>query len=285
MKSVILESAQEILSKPRSASIPKDKLGYFKSLSARIDAMLQAMERGEKVDQRLYHKLEDELERFLDDAEHAITGREEDEDSAEDLEPDYENSISLEDDLANIYATWKFGYSHWDSEDEVATTIWDVIDDDWFKQEPQDTPRPVRSNHSTAQLIDLAKDAWQARQKRLGKLKRVVEQSEARQSHLWTSKEINFMLDRAKAKHGRDACIRLDDKKYSAGDKLPPSRQWDDGAPTDDVLDGTSVIGYPIQSHHAYRHAYAYVVKGDGYASGYDDGELVCLGAKVIEVL
>lgn len=87
------------------------------------------------------------------------------------------------------------------------------------------------------------------------------------------------MLNRAHAKYGKDVCICLDDKKYNIGDQLPSSKQWED------ILDGTSVIGYTIQSHHTYCHTYAYVARGDGYASGHDDGELVCLGAKVTDVL
>ncbi len=91
------------------------------------------------------------------------------------MEPDYENSISAEDDLANVYTRAISGemgaggnYGSWD---DVAEVVFHILSDDWFRQGPHDGPRPIRSKFTKQELISLAKDAWEVRQKRIKKLK------------------------------------------------------------------------------------------------------------------
>ncbi len=106
-------------------------------------------------------------------------------------------------------------------------------------------------------------------------------------ARLWTPEEINTMLDHAKRTHGNGAAIRLDDEVYQVGDVLPNSRIWDDGDPTDEMLDGTSVIGKKITSRSVggYFQKYAYIVKGDSHRGGEDNGEWVMRHAKVVGLL
>jgi hypothetical protein len=86
-----------------------------------------------------------------------------------------------------------------------------------------------------------------------------------------------------------------------AGTVLPPSRIWDDGAPTDKVLSGTSTVGIggaDQQSLEAalaqagiapygkpwqyYPGEHVYLVKGPSARKGYDDGERIIRNAQVV---
>ena len=90
--------------------------------------------------------------------------------------------------------------------------------------------------------------------------------------------------------------IRLDDEAYEVGDILPASRVWDDGEPTEDVLDGTSTVGLywekqlltrqaanKLAALYPYQHAY--LVVGTNGENGEDDGEVVIRNAKVVKQL
>lgn len=90
--------------------------------------------------------------------------------------------------------------------------------------------------------------------------------------------------------------IRLDDEAYEEGDILPVSRVWDNGEPTEDVLDGTSVIGLywhrMLRSRKAaealvalYPYRHAYLVIGMFGENGEDEGELIIRNAKVVKRL
>ena len=79
--------------------------------------------------------------------------------------------------------------------------------------------------------------------------------------------------------------IRMDDKLFVLGETVPNSRIWVDGEPTDQYLDGVSVIGYPITTDGLYVYDHAYLVEGDAREFGEDDGELILRNARVIAIL
>lgn len=79
--------------------------------------------------------------------------------------------------------------------------------------------------------------------------------------------------------------VRRDDDAYAVGDILPPSRLWDDGEPTEEVLDGTSAIDprkAPLLSQYLGR--YLYLLAGDYHTYGQDEGEVILRPAKVIDM-
>lgn len=85
------------------------------------------------------------------------------------------------------------------------------------------------------------------------------------------------------------------------GTVLPPSRVWDDGAPTSELLNGTSTIGIKgAKQQHIedalktagvapygkpwgyYPGEHVYLVKGDKAMPGYDDGESIIADPQLV---
>lgn len=86
---------------------------------------------------------------------------------------------------------------------------------------------------------------------------------------------------------------RVDPKKYAVGDKLPASRVWDDGSPTDEILPGTSCtcIESKIAEYVDYcllEYGTAYVYEVDGHlcgVDGYDDGEQILTDCTIVRLI
>lgn len=87
----------------------------------------------------------------------------------------------------------------------------------------------------------------------------------------------------------------VDEASVSVGSILPPSRRWDFNVPTDEMVEGTSVIGLgndPIQSRvrHALRGMRIYsgktllVVRGDIAGPGEDEDEMEMVNCEVLAV-
>ena len=78
---------------------------------------------------------------------------------------------------------------------------------------------------------------------------------------------------------------RIDEEPWRVGDRLPPSRVWCDGEPTDAVLAGTSTIRLDDPRAAAllsqYFGDYLLLVSGSAGLFGEDDGEMIIRDAVV----
>ena len=91
--------------------------------------------------------------------------------------------------------------------------------------------------------------------------------------------------------------VRCCDDDLARGDKVPASRVWDDGEPTDEMLAGASCLKVAhdgigpahILDHLARLSSYVgdhvYLVGGHYASYGEDDGEIVIEDAVVIDVI
>ncbi len=112
-----------------------------------------------------------------------------------------------------------------------------------------------------------------------------------------TDTETTAILDAAKgiSHYG----VRIDACRYAVGDSVPPSRVWDDGVVTDEILDGTSAlcIGYDgwdvtdiagdVASLEMYRERegmHVYLVGGTSSCEGNDGQETVIENAEVLHI-
>ena len=83
--------------------------------------------------------------------------------------------------------------------------------------------------------------------------------------------------------------VRVHDDQYAIGQTMPDSRRWDDGEPTDDMLDGTSAIDLrdnrAAQLIQAYMGDYLSIIAGWYASDGEDDGEIVIRDAVVLATI
>lgn len=80
--------------------------------------------------------------------------------------------------------------------------------------------------------------------------------------------------------------IRIDNARYDVGDTLPVSRVWDDGNPTEELLEGTSCLRLGrAEQAVKYRGRYGYVISGRSLYEGNDLGETVVEDATVLAVV
>ena len=87
--------------------------------------------------------------------------------------------------------------------------------------------------------------------------------------------------------------VRCCDDLLSVGDTVPNSRVWDDGEPTDEMLDGASCIKvahdgigpelFDMVSSYVGEHVY--LIAGHYASYGEDDGEIIIRDAVVVDVI
>lgn len=93
--------------------------------------------------------------------------------------------------------------------------------------------------------------------------------------------------------------IRFDDNKYNIGDFLPCSHDWDyeNDIRSEELLDGTCALGIWNVDEESellgkveefsgrYAEEYVYLISGESYQHGADDGEIIVSEAKVVGIL
>ena len=83
--------------------------------------------------------------------------------------------------------------------------------------------------------------------------------------------------------------VRVDPIRYAVGDTLPDSRVWEDGEPTEEVLEGTSCIEIrkgnleeAIRWARSYGGGIRYLVAGNAWTYGEDAHEVLIRDARVL---
>jgi hypothetical protein len=81
--------------------------------------------------------------------------------------------------------------------------------------------------------------------------------------------------------------IRIDKAGLPIGYTFPPSRRWEDGDPTNDILDGTSClrINKLDRDYGGYNGNQIYAVSGRSLYEGEDPGELIIEDATIVALL
>jgi hypothetical protein len=93
--------------------------------------------------------------------------------------------------------------------------------------------------------------------------------------------------------------LRFDDNKYKIGNVIPCSHDWDyeNDIRSEELLDGTCAVGIwnieeesevieKAQEHVGdYAEDYIYLVTGESYEYGADDGEIIITECRVIGVI
>jgi hypothetical protein len=95
--------------------------------------------------------------------------------------------------------------------------------------------------------------------------------------------------------------LRADDEILAVGDACPASRVWDNGNPTDEMLDGTSAtrialdgynydairtaLGAAERANAPYHAAHHYVIAADSMEYGEDVDEVILRDAVVVAVI
>jgi hypothetical protein len=97
-------------------------------------------------------------------------------------------------------------------------------------------------------------------------------------------------------KTGKRLAIRWDTAPLNGGEAISPSRVWEDGNPTDAVMNGTSSVDIQhLLRHYETKHAafgkvaeydgVPYLVRGDFIGKGVDAGEVLLANAEVVRSL
>ena len=82
--------------------------------------------------------------------------------------------------------------------------------------------------------------------------------------------------------------VRFEAIKREIGETLPKSRVWDDGTPTEELLDGTCCLDESWAKTDGHRYilaglVYCYLVRGRVVGEGYDAGEIILADCKIVE--
>ena len=84
-----------------------------------------------------------------------------------------------------------------------------------------------------------------------------------------------------------DLYLRFDPKQYKSGDKLPPSRKWIEGEPTEYTYEGTSVLNpraiYVNPEVLGSYEGKVYLVRGEQIREGFDEGEVLLRDAEIVK--
>ena len=82
--------------------------------------------------------------------------------------------------------------------------------------------------------------------------------------------------------------IRYEETEREIGELLDNSRVWVDGEPTEEYLDGTSVLIEAQDRFSGQQYSgvfpFKYLVEGRWVADGEDDGEVILEGCTIVEI-